>query len=253
MAPRLACSFFLHTIFIMSNRLLIASTALTAVVGLSASVAISLAGSNHTAAKSAAASSAGANHVARASAGIPAAGAGGNIARTGPGLAAAAKLADAGTNRGASSPAGAASSLASSTAPTLLTVQGGARTLAGGAQKATPVSVSEDQAMQAVFKGGMWLPNATGGREYAKYDHHLVHADGDWTWVGKVQTAHGLQSAVITFGKDAVFGRIPQASGQALRLVTSNGQKMLVQTDGGKMAASAENVQLYARQDFRVP
>jgi hypothetical protein len=237
----------------MSNRLLIASTALTAVVGLSASVAISMAGSNHTAAKSAAASSAGANHVARASAGIPAVGAGGNVAPTGPGLAAAAKLANAGTDRGASNPAGAASSVASAAAPTLLTVQGGARTLAGGAQKATPVSVSEDQAMQAVFKGGMWLPNATGGREYAKYDHHLVHADGDWTWVGKVQTAHGLQSAVITFGKDAVFGRIPQASGQALRLVTSNGQKMLVQTDGGKMAASAENVQLYARQDFRVP
>jgi hypothetical protein len=111
-----------------------------------------------------------------------------------------------------------------SSAPTLVTVQGGAHVLARGAQKATPVAVSEDQAMQAIFKGGMWLPNATGGREYAKYDHHMVHDNGDWTWVGTVQTDHGLQSAVITFGKDAVFGRIPQASGHALRLVTADGK-----------------------------
>lgn len=135
----------------------------------------------------------------------------------------------------------------------LITVQGGAHVLARGAQKAVPVAVNEENAMQAIFKGGMWLPNATGGREYAKYDHHLIHDNGDWTWVGKVQTDHGLQSAVITFGKDAVFGLIPQASGNALRLVTADGQKLLVQTDGAKMAASALTRQLYARQDFKIP
>lgn len=140
-----------------------------------------------------------------------------------------------------------------SDAPTLFNLRTGVHTLARGAQKAVPVSVSEDQAFNAIFKGGMWLPNASGGREYAKYDHHLIHDNGDWTWVGKVQTTHGLQSVVITFGKDAVFGRIPQPSGHALRLVTAGGQKLLVQTDGGKMAALPENVQLHARQDFKIP
>ena len=167
-------------------------------------------------------------------------------------LATAAGLATAGATHGAPAASAAVTGPTSAT-PTLVTVQGGAHVLARGAQRATPVAVSEDQAMQAIFKGGMWLPNANGGREYAKYDHHLIHDNGDWTWVGKVQTDHGLQSTVITFGKDAVFGLIPQASGHALRLVTDHGQKMLVQTDGGKMASSSENLQLHARQDFMVP
>jgi len=226
----------------MQTRLLIASAALTAVVGLSASVAVSMAGTNHDVAKAATTSSSGAN-------GHPVASAGSTDLRARPGMPA---MADASStvNHGTPVSAGAA---ASSSTPTLATVQGGAHMLARGAQKAVPVAVSEDQAMQAIFKGGMWLPNASGGREYAKYDHHLIHDNGDWTWVGKVQTTHGLESAVITFGKDAVFGRIPQASGHALRLVTAGGQKLLVQTDGAKMAASAENVQLHARQDFKIP
>ena len=224
----------------MINRLYIAA-AVTAAIALSASFALS-----GTHAASASGHNAGASsHIEAAS--VPSAGSylNGNMAT-------AAELATTGAAHGA--PA-ASAALANATAPTptLVTVQGGAHVLAGGAQKAVPVAVSESQAMQAIFKGGMWLPNATGGREYAKYDHHLIHDDGNWTWVGKVQTSHGPQSAVITFGKDAVFGSIPQASGNALRLVTAGGQKLLVQTDGDKMAASAENRQLHARQDFKVP
>ncbi|MGN6312912.1 MAG: reprolysin-like metallopeptidase [Rhodanobacteraceae bacterium] len=226
----------------MSNRLYTVA-ALTAAIALSASFAISR--THHGAPQTAhAASGAGASHLSAA----PAESIG---SRLSPAIAAApAHRAGANQSTPISAPA---SGAASASTPTLVTVQGGAHVLAGGAQRATPVAVNEDQAMQAIFKGGMWLPNATGGREYAKYDHHLIHDDGDWTWVGKVQTDHGLQSAVITFGKDAVFGRIPEANGQALRLVTTDGQKLLVQTDPGKMASSAANVQLHARQDFKVP
>lgn len=160
--------------------------------------------------------------------------------------------ASAGASASASQPAAAAT--APSSAPTLFSIHGGTtHMLARGAQKAVPVSISEDQAFSAIFKGGMWLPNASGGRVYAKYDHHLIHDNGDWTWVGKVQTTHGLQSVVITFGKDAVFGRIPQPSGHPLRLVTAGGQKLLVQTDGSKMADSPITLQLHARQDFKIP
>ncbi|HET6912112.1 MAG TPA: FG-GAP-like repeat-containing protein [Rhodanobacteraceae bacterium] len=226
----------------MQTRLLIASAALTAVVGLSASIAVSLANSHSDSPKAAAISSTDAGHPAAAPAGTGAAHAGQRIA-----------LAAAHANAGRAQSAALAPSTLSSSTPTLITVQGGAHELARGAQKAVPVAVNEEHAMQAIFKGGMWLPNATGGREYAKYDHHLIHDNGDWTWVGKVQTDHGMQSAVITFGKDAVFGLIPQASGNALRLVTADGQELLVQTDGAKMAASALSRQLYARQDFKVP
>jgi hypothetical protein len=227
----------------MQTRLLIASAALTAVVGLSASIAVSLANSRADSPEAAAISSTEAGHRAPAPAETGA-------THAGPGMAfAAATHPEAAQAQSTALAAG----TSSSSTPTLLTIQGGAHELAHGAQKAVPVAINEEHAMQAIFKGGMWLPNATGGREYAKYDHHLIHDNGDWTWVGKVQTDHGLQSAVITFGKDAVFGRIPQASGNALRLVTSNGQKLLVQTDGAKMAASALSRQLYARQDFKVP
>src|SRR5690348_575387 len=234
----------------MSNRSIVAAAALTAVVGLSASIAVTLGSdAKHPTLHPATVSGAGASRHAQGATAAMHAGA--SAARSNPAAAtgAAAMLAGAGASGAASS----SGTGPSASTPTLVTTQGSARTLAHGAQKATPVSVSEGQAMQAIFKGGMWLPNATGGREYVKYDHHLVHDNGDWTWVGKVQTAHGLQSAVITFGKNAVFGRIPQASGDALRLVTADGQKLLVQTDGSKMAASAVNRQLYAHQDFKVP
>lgn len=225
----------------MINRLYTVA-ALTAAIALSASVAISRAGSDHNVPA--------AGHIASATA---------NHHATAPTASATLPLrnADASTDSAHSGTkpgnAAFASAAASSSAPTLVTVKGGGHLLARGAQRAVPVAVGEDQAMQAIFKGGMWLPNASGGREYAKYDHHLIHDNGDWTWVGKVQTTHGLQSAVITFGKDAVFGLVPQASGHPLRLVTAGGQELLVQTDGNKMAQSAEALQLHARQDFQVP
>jgi peptidyl-Asp metalloendopeptidase len=220
--------------------------ALTAAIALSASFAIFKAGAGHDVSASGHIASANTSHLAESAQSA-------DVHASQRGMDAMA-LGNSGSSHGASpsAPKSVAAATPPST-PTLVTVQGGAHVLAGGAQKAVPVAVNEDQALQAIFKGGMWLPNATGGREYAKYDHHLIHDNGDWTWVGKVQTTYGPQSAVITFGKDAVFGRIPQASGNALRLVTSDGQRLLVQTDAAKMAASAQNRQLYARQDFQVP
>ena len=138
--------------------------------------------------------------------------------------------------------------------PTLFSVQGGApQVLAGGAQKSWQVTVSESRAYDAVFKGGMWLPDATGGRVYASFDHIILHDDGDWTWIGKVATAHGMQSAVITFGKGTVFGVIPQPSAYPLRLVTQRGRTLLLQTDGGKLGQSPTARALRATQDFKLP
>src|SRR6185312_5376121 len=133
----------------MQTRLLIASAALTAVVGLSASVAVSMAGTNHDAVKAATTSSAETN-------GHPVASAGSAGLHARPGMPAAAEAASSTVNHGTPVSAGAA---ASSSTPTLATVQGGAHMLARGAQKAVPVAVSEDEAMQASVEGGMWLPN----------------------------------------------------------------------------------------------
>ncbi|MGH8369802.1 MAG: hypothetical protein ACRESC_02360, partial [Gammaproteobacteria bacterium] len=133
----------------------------------------------------------------------------------------------------ASVPAPAASN---SDAPAPFTIQGAPRSIGGGIQQAWRVKVDEDRAMQAIFKGGMWLPNGTGGREYARYSSHILHPDGSWTWIGKVATAHGEQSAVITFGKDAVFGRIPRSQDYPLRLDTRHGVVSLVSTSSAAVS-----------------
>ncbi len=136
-------------------------------------------------------------------------------------------------------------------APAPFTLQGTPRVLGGGMQQAWRVKVDEDRAMQAIFKGGMWLPNGAGGREYARYSSHILHPDGSWTWIGKVATAHGEQSVVITFGKDAVFGRIPQSNDYPLRLETEHGVVSLVRTSGAAISRSATAVAMRATTDAR--
>lgn len=138
--------------------------------------------------------------------------------------------------------------------PTLFSLTSGKpEVLAQGAQKSWPIQVNETNAFDAIFQGGMWLPNPAGGRIYAKYQRHILHANGIWTWVGSVETVHGKQPVVLTFGKGSVFGLIPQASGDPLRIVTRNGQTRVVETFGASMAHSAEELRLRSRPDFVVP
>ena len=137
--------------------------------------------------------------------------------------------------------------------PTLFTLGAGTpKILAQGMQKSWPIKVSEDRAFDAIFKGGMWLPNPSGGRIYAKYQRHILHDNGTWTWIGTVSTVHGDQSVVLTFGKGVVFGLVPQASGYPLRIVTKAGETHMVETSAA-MARSAEQLRLHAKPDFFVP
>lgn len=139
------------------------------------------------------------------------------------------------------------------TKPTLFSLGSATpKLLAHGAQKSWPIKISEDQAMDAVFQGGMWLPNPSGGQIYAKYQRHILHPNGIWTWIGTVSTVHGDQSVVLTFGKGSVFGLIPQQSGYPLRIVTEAGQTRLIETTAA-MAQSAQQLRLHSKQDYFIP
>ncbi|MBS0431602.1 MAG: hypothetical protein JSS21_04255, partial [Proteobacteria bacterium] len=155
----------------------------------------------------------------------------------------------AGLSLSASVPVAAAASDSDTPAP--FTLQGSPRSLGGGIQQAWQVKVDESRAMDAIFKGGMWLPDGAGGRIYARYASHILHPDGDWTWIGKVATKHGEQSVVITFGKDAVFGRIPQTDDYPLRLETEHGRILLVRTNGAALSRSAAAVAMQGKTDAR--
>ncbi|HEV7121903.1 MAG TPA: FG-GAP-like repeat-containing protein [Rhodanobacter sp.] len=137
--------------------------------------------------------------------------------------------------------------------PTLFTLGAGTpEILAQGAQKSWPIKVSEDQAFDAIFKGGMWLPNPSGGRIYAKYQRHILHDNGTWSWIGTVSTVHGDQSVVLTFGKGVVFGLVPQASGYPLRIVTRAGETQMVETSAA-MSRSTQQLRLHSKPDYFIP
>ena len=42
-----------------------------------------------------------------------------------------------------------------------------------------------------------------------KYDRHVEHASGDWTWIGH-RAGMDCEQAILTFGADAAFGSIAQ-------------------------------------------
>ena len=137
--------------------------------------------------------------------------------------------------------------------PILFTFAAGTpKILARGAQKSWPIKVDEDKAFDAVFQGGLWLPAPSGGPIYAKYQRHILHANGTWTWIGTVSTVHGEQSVVLTFGQDGMFGLVPQASGYPLRIVTRHGETSVVETSAA-MARSAEQLRLHSKPDYFVP
>lgn len=124
-----------------------------------------------------------------------------------------------------------------------------------GVQKSWPIKVSEGAAAAAVFQGGMWLTDpATGGRTWAKYQRHVEHANGIWTWIGSVETVHGDQSVTLTFGPGGVvFGRIPQASDLPLDITTTKGQTRIVATDAAALARMPAAVHAPSQPDYVVP
>lgn len=90
-----------------------------------------------------------------------------------------------------------------------------------------PVQLSEEHALGAITSGQM-VVDAPGGRPIAlKYERHVEHADGNWTWIGR--TADG-QDAIVTFGEKAVFGSIPNGE-QPLELTMASGRAWMVETD----------------------
>lgn len=94
-----------------------------------------------------------------------------------------------------------------------------------GATTLYPIRMSEAHALNAASPGGT-IDVATPAGETMRfaYASHSEDALGNWTWVGN--TADGL-SAVITFGKDAVFGQIALPGAAPLQLTTRNGRTWL--------------------------
>lgn len=97
------------------------------------------------------------------------------------------------------------------------------------------VSLSEAHALDAIG-GVMTLTAPDGHLIRLRYDHHIEHPDGNWTWIGRPAGAKPGVEAIITFGDKAVFGTIPDGSPQPLRLMAAGGRTWMVQTDASAVA-----------------
>lgn len=73
------------------------------------------------------------------------------------------------------------------------------------------------------------LPSTGSVPVMARVQRVQRRSDGQWVWIGEVDTDLGKQSAVIVMGDDAVFGVIPQKSGPPLRIASAKGRDWLVE------------------------
>lgn len=102
-----------------------------------------------------------------------------------------------------------------------------------------PVALSEAHALNAVVGGEMVFNTPEGDAVRLRYQRHVEHADGNWSWVGN---AGDGQQAVITFGEKAVFGVIPYGNGKSMEISTVAGRTWVVDgttSEPAKAAADA--------------
>jgi hypothetical protein len=112
--------------------------------------------------------------------------------------------------------------------------------------------LSEAYALRAIADGHLRVTTPSGQLLDFKYDRHIEHPSGDWTWIGHLPGHAELQS-IVTFGAHAAFGSIAQPDKLPLRLTMRDGASWLVETDGAKVAGIINAATRPQRPDFFIP
>ncbi|KGQ18621.1 putative secreted protein [Lysobacter dokdonensis DS-58] len=84
-----------------------------------------------------------------------------------------------------------------------------------------------------------------------KIERQETHGGGHWSLVGRVQTAVGAQSMVLTFGGNAVFGQVPMPDGHAMQIETEGNGLITVAPARNLVPRSQPGRP--ATPDYRVP
>jgi len=112
--------------------------------------------------------------------------------------------------------------------------------------------LSEADALRAIDAGHLRLTTPEGRVLDVRYDRHVEHPSGDWTWIGHLPGDESAQT-ILTFGARAVFGAIAQPDGKPpLRLTMRNGVSWLVETDPRKVAAIINAETRPTRPDYHI-
>lgn len=103
-----------------------------------------------------------------------------------------------------------------------------------------PVRVSEEHALAAIGSGTLTLTGPDGRRVELRYERHVEHPSGDWSWIGRDE--RGVD-AVLTFGERAVFGVVPYGDDAQLRLTTAGGQAWMAMARKGETSPLQQRIQ----------
>ncbi|MCC8362590.1 FG-GAP-like repeat-containing protein [Lysobacter sp. A6] len=93
------------------------------------------------------------------------------------------------------------------------------------------VALSEAHAMGAIVSGTLALQSPDGTPIRLRYDRHVEHEDGNWTWIGRPEGARPGTEAIITFGPDAVFGSVPNGNKPPLAITSVKGRTFVMETN----------------------
>lgn len=116
-----------------------------------------------------------------------------------------------------------------------------------------PVELSEAHALNSLANGELVLTAPDGRPLRLRYQRHIEHPDGNWTWVGRPVGAKPGTEAIITFGDKAAFGTIPYGDRAPLRLTSIRGRSWLMETDSAAIARMDSTGTRPRVPDFRLP
>lgn len=112
--------------------------------------------------------------------------------------------------------------------------------------------LSEEHALRAVG-GVMRIRSPDGELLRFRYERHLEHPSGDWTWIGRALDGSEAHEVILTFGPQAAYGSIAQPGKPPLKLTTSGGVSWLIETDRSKLARIDSAGTRPREPDFLVP
>lgn len=96
--------------------------------------------------------------------------------------------------------------------------------------------LSEAHAIRAIVDRVLTVNTPSGDALRFRYERHVEHPSGDWTWIGRLENGRRADEVVLTFGRKAAFGTIAQPGRAPLRLTMYGDVSWLVETDPAKVA-----------------
>ena len=90
-----------------------------------------------------------------------------------------------------------------------------------------PIQINRRSALAAARQGELVIELPGGARYPVRYERSESAPGGNWTFIGRVDTPAGDLAAVITFGRDGVFGLLPTPDGTMMEITTRAGQAFL--------------------------